>query len=76
MSKVNFKLRRSGVRDLMMSNSMIRVLEQYANQIQLGAGEGYVKKRINTRWLVGAESESAKQDNFENNTLLKQTRKK
>lgn len=71
MSK--FKLNKRGVRDLMMSNTMNNVLKEYADKIKLGSGEGYTAKRIRTRWLVGAESEKARKDNLENNTLLKQT---
>lgn len=75
MSKLEFKLNRNGVADLMKSSSMQEILKGYATGIKNRSGSGYEqdmhigKNRANAR--VWAETQQAKKDNLENNTLLK-----
>lgn len=75
MSKVKFELNRAGVRELMQSGEAIAVCKEYADAIQARAGEGYEvttyvgKTRANAS--VHAATPEARQDNLENNTLLK-----
>ena len=75
MSNVKFELNRSGVRELLRSQKMADVCEEYARGIQQRAGAGYEvsvyqgAKRVNAS--VYAATEEARQDNLENNTLLK-----
>lgn len=75
MSKVNFKLNRSGVRQLLRSQEAMNVVKDYAYEIQSRAGKGYEvtymtgKNRANAS--VAAMTPEAKKDNYKNNTLLK-----
>ena len=75
MSKVKFELNRSGVADLMKSSAMQKVLKKHATDIKNRAGTGYEqdlhvgKNRANAR--VWANTQQAKGDNLDNNTLLK-----
>ena len=75
MSKNKFKLNRSGVRELMQSKEMQKVLKEKANGIKARCGDGYEqdirvgKNRANA--MVWAETSEAKADNSENNTILK-----
>ena len=78
MSKMKFKLNRSGVAALMKSNQMQGVLEEKATGVRNRAGEGYKqdiyvgKTRANA--MVYADTYQAKKDNMKNNTLLKAVR--
>ena len=78
MSKVDFKLNRKGVADLMKSGAMQSILKSHATNIKNRAGTGYQqdlhvgKNRANAR--IWAETPEAKKDNSENNTLLKSVR--
>lgn len=75
MSKMEFKLNRKGVADLMKSGNMQSVLKEYSTGIKNRAGDGYEqdirvgKNRAIAR--VSAEAYQAKKDNLDNNTLLK-----
>lgn len=75
MSKGNFKLNRSGVRALLRSQEAMNVVTSYAYAISSRCGEGYEvtyrtgKTRVNAS--VKAMTDKARQDNYENNTLLK-----
>lgn len=75
MTKLEFKLNRKGVAELMKSGNMQDVLNGYATGIKNRAGSGYQqdihvgKNRANAR--VWADSAEAKKDNSENNTILK-----
>lgn len=77
MSK-NFKLNRSGVRQLMQSAEMQSVLRDKASQIQSRCGDGYEsdvmvgKNRANA--MIRAATSAAKRDNMDNNTILKAVR--
>lgn len=72
MSKFRFELNRKGVRDLLHSPEMVRVLEGYGRTIADSAGEGYEVKQMPTRAIaVETGTDKAAQDNLEHNTLLK-----
>ena len=75
MSKVKFKLNKKGVGELLKSKEMQAILNQHANRTQAKAGPGY---EINSfvgfdraHAVIFAETNEAKKDNLENNTLLK-----
>ena len=78
MSKVKFKLNRSGVAELMRSSAMQAVLREYATSVRNRCGDGYTqdiyvgKNRANA--TVSAETYEAKRDNLKNNTILKAVR--
>lgn len=78
MSKMQFKLNRAGVRQLMQSEEMQAVLKDKANESlnRLGAGyesDIYVgKNRANA--MVYADSIRAKRENANDNTILKAVR--
>ena len=75
MSKMQFKLNRKGVADLMKSAEMQEVLNGYATNIRNRCGDGYEqdihvgKNRANA--MVSATTYQAKADNLKNNTILK-----
>lgn len=78
MSKMQFKLNRKGVADLMKSAEMQEVLNGYATGIRNRCGDGYEqdihvgKNRANA--MVSASTYQAKADNMRNNTILKAVR--
>lgn len=78
MSKLEFKLNRKGVAELMKSKEMQEVLREYATNIKNRCGEGYEqdmhigKNRANA--MVSAITYQAKSDNLKNNTILKAVR--
>ena len=75
MSKVNFKLNRAGVRALLRSQEAMNVVTSYAYSMKSRCGPGYEvtymvgKSRVNAS--VAAMTPEARQDNYQNNTLLK-----
>ena len=75
MAKVRIELNRAGVREMMRSAEMQGVLEEVASPVMTRLGAGYGqdsrvgKNRCNVS--IHADSEEAKRDNMENNTLLK-----
>lgn len=75
MSKFKFELNGNGVKELLNSAEMKKILVDEANSIKNKAGSGYEiseysgKNRPNVS--VKAESEKARMDNNQNNTLLK-----
>jgi len=75
MSKMKFELNRQGVANLMKSSNMQTILKGHATAIRNRSGRGYEqdiyvgKNRANAR--VWADSQEAKGDNMDNNTLLK-----
>lgn len=75
MSKVKFKMDKKGIGELLKSKDMTNVLRVYANQVQGRAGDGYdVDTYVGfdrAHAVVYADTYKAKQDNAENNTLLK-----
>lgn len=78
MSDLKFELNRAGVAALMKSGSMQKILKRHATRIKNKSGAGYEqdlyvgKNRANAR--VWADTQQAKKDNSENNTLLKSVR--
>ena len=78
MSKMQFKLNRKGVADLMKSEEMQTILKDIADNALNSLGEGYKsdarvgKNRANA--MVYAETYQAKKDNLENNSILKAVR--
>lgn len=68
-------LRKEGVREMLLSDEILEVCVKYAEQKGTSLGDGYVisrykgKNRVNAS--VRAESEKAKKDVLENNSLLK-----
>ena len=74
MGKMKFELNYQGVGQLLKSTDMQHMLESFAGGIANRAGDGYKTKVMPTRAVVFIDSDSAKRDNFENNTLLKAVR--
>lgn len=75
MAKVEVVLNKAGVRELLQSNEMMNICEEYANQALLRLGEGYTVSSMTGKQRaivsVYAESAKAKQENLKNNTILK-----
>lgn len=75
MSKVDFKLNRSGVRELLKSQEMQAMLNEKASGIRNRCGVGYsndVRAGKNRAIaMVKADTPEARNDNSENNTILK-----
>lgn len=75
MAKNTFKLNYKGVGELMKSEPMQKVLNEYATSIKDRCGNGYEqdirvgKNRANA--MVKATTHQARRDNLKNNTLLK-----
>lgn len=75
MSKVKIELNKAGVRELLQSSEIMAVLEKEANSRAAGLGPGYSvntyvgRNRANAE--IAAETEEARQDDLENNTLLR-----
>lgn len=75
MAKVKFELNRSGVRELMKSKEMEKVVNEYANSALGRLGEGYEVStysgltRVNAE--VSAETFAAKRENLKSNTIIK-----
>lgn len=74
MSRMQFKLNYKGVGELLHSSEMESVLMSYANATAGRAGEGYKALQMGTRVIVVTDSDEARQDNLDNNTLLKAVR--
>ena len=78
MAKVEIKLNRSGVREMLQSQEMKTICEEHANAALSKLGTGYKvtsmtgKNRVNAS--ISAESISARRDNMKNNTILKALR--
>lgn len=73
-----FELNRQGVGELLKSKDMERVLDGYAQGVSARAGEGYrsgaYQGSDRVKVNVWPETPEARQDNLENNTLLKAVR--
>lgn len=78
MAKTGFVLNKSGVKQLLRSDEMMAVCQQYAYQAQSQLGAGYTvnyrrgKTRVNAE--VMASSLQARLENSQNNTILKALR--
>lgn len=79
MSKFRFELNMAGVRELLKSNKMQKILDEHASNTLNRLGDGYEKENYvaETRAVsqVAATSSSARDENSENNTLLKAVHK-
>lgn len=77
--KVIIKLNQDGVRELLQSEEMQKLVKDYADGVKERAGEGYessvVVGKLRARASVKAVTYKAKRDNLKNNTLLKAVRK-
>ena len=75
MARVQIKLNREGVRELLKSEEMMAVCEDHANAALSRLGGGYKassyvgKNRVNVE--ISAESIKAKYQNAKHNTILK-----
>ena len=78
MSKVEIKLNREGVRELLRSSEMEAIVREHAEAVAGRAGGGYEgtgftgRNRVNAS--VKAKTVAARRDNLKNNTLLKAVR--
>lgn len=78
MAKVDFKLNREGVRQLLKSPEMQSICLEYANSALARLGPGYEvsthsgRNRVNAE--VKAETFAARRDNLKNNSILKAVR--
>lgn len=78
MAKNKFILNRKGVAELMKSEPMQKILNEYATNIKNRCGNGYEqdmyigKNRANA--MVYASTYQARSDNMRNNTILKAVR--
>ena len=77
-NKIKFELNYSGVGQLLKSDIMRQCVESYARDIarRCGTGYSYDTKMMGTRVIASAfaDTEEAKQDNYDNNTLLRNAR--
>lgn len=75
MSKVRFELNPAGVRELLKSEEMAKVIGDYTEQVSNRAGSGYGSNvRTGRNRMVGrvyAETEEAYADNLNSDTLLR-----
>ncbi|MFV0414498.1 MAG: hypothetical protein ACK5L3_14770 [Oscillospiraceae bacterium] len=75
MSKAKIKLNSAGVRELLKSAEMQAISVEHAAAILNRCGDGYEtntfkgKNRVNS--MVFASTHKAKEDNLQNNTILK-----
>lgn len=75
MSKIEFKLNRAGVRELMRSEEMMTVCKGYADRALSRLADGYEsttfvgKNRVNAS--VVAVSREARKEVYETNSILK-----
>lgn len=78
MNKVKVEINKKGIIELLKSEDLEKILMQYGNRISNRAGKGYqaniVHSSDRSKVFVKAKTKKAKQDNFENNTLLKALR--
>lgn len=75
MSKNTFKLNKAGVRELLKSKEMQKVLKEKADGIKARCGDGYEQDMMvgknRAKAMVWADTPKAISDNSENNTILK-----
>lgn len=78
MSRLKVTLNRKGVRALLRSEEMAAICTEHAQAAQSRLGDGYGvttrtgKNRVNAS--IAAETAQARQDNAQNNTILKALR--
>lgn len=75
MSSLKIKLNRKSIAELMKSEEMQTVLNEYATKIRNRCGDGYEQDmyvgRNRSNAKVSAATYQAKADNLRNNTILK-----
>lgn len=75
MAKVRFELNHKGVIELMKSPEMTAICKEYADNAQSMLGDGYIVTtypgKTRTNASIYAESDEAKRENLEDNTILK-----
>lgn len=75
MSKVEIVLESSNINAFLRSEAMKSMLEERAAQVAAAAGEGYTYRTHDSGQriiaTIYAETDEARKDNLENNTLLK-----
>lgn len=78
MSKFKFVLNRTGVKELMQSEKMQKILNEKATSIKNRCGDGYEQDsyvgKNRAAAIVRAVTKKARIDNSDNNTLLKAVR--
>lgn len=79
MAKVTIVLNSAGIKEILRSEEVQKLVKGYADEIQQRAGDGYESSihigPLRARASVKAMTRKAKQDNLKNNTLLKAMRK-
>ena len=75
MAKIKFELNREGVKELLQSQDMQNVIQEYVDQVSERAGKGFVGNvQIGKTRVVGqikADGPKAYYKNLKNNILLK-----
>lgn len=75
MNKLKIVLNREGVRELLRSEDMMSICKSHADAAAAALGEGYEvsthtgKNRVNAQ--ITAVSREARQENLDNNSILK-----
>lgn len=73
--KVKIALNREGVRELLLSDEVLKCVEDEAEVVRAKCGSGYGtnshKGRNRVNVSIQAETAEAQRDNYKNNTLLK-----
>ena len=75
MADFKFELNQAGVVELLKSNKMEAVLNDYGRRVSSSAGKGYSYRSVASgdrkKVFVSANSKEATRDNLKHNTLLK-----
>ena len=75
MNNLKVVLNTQGVRELLESDEMLAVCQEHAEEIAKRCGDGYTSGYFKgtDRWksTVYADSQEARKDNSENNTIVK-----
>lgn len=78
MSKVKIELNSAGIKEMLLSSEMEELLAERAREIQSRCGNGYETDTHRTPGRMVAsvftDSDEAKRDNSENNTILRALR--
>lgn len=72
---VQIVLNSAGVRELLKSDAIAAACKEQADAVAARAGDGYIVEQRNyperTGYAVTAETDEARRDNYNHNTLLK-----
>ena len=80
LAKFKFELNRAGVAELLQSQEMLDILDEYANTALSRLPDGYgitsgmavnMRKGARVRTVIGTRTKEAVKDNSQNNSLLK-----